>query len=43
MARFFTQSEVVPTTLRDKKIAVIGYGNQDVRRRSICGARVIRF
>ena len=28
MARFFTQSEVAPTTLRDKKIAVIGYGNQ---------------
>ena len=28
MARFFTQSEVAPTALRDKKIAVIGYGNQ---------------
>src|SRR6266851_9150314 len=27
MARFFTQS-VAPTALRDKKIAVIGYGNQ---------------
>ena len=28
MARFFTRSEVAPTTLHDKKIAVIGYGNQ---------------